>query len=258
MYTTMDMTIILEKEQRYHINNEGKCYFVGKDLCTAMDYKNHNSILKKYVSNENKKKYNIATNKGVQSATLLNENGVLELLNHSCKPYAEKLRELLSHQSFIQIIKGYQEVSNKIIDETINNDERGIQGGSVQDDSKKYQEVHEPPVPAIELYEFSESDKPFTEWLLEATLYYAYEKDYFVNEEEEEVFFSNEIAKEIIIQQNNAKGKMYRQSLINAEKERNELRKKLYPTQSMIINSSIQQATEYIEQNHRGIKGYIG
>lgn len=250
MYITMEKTIILEKEQRFHINNEGKSYFVGKDLCKAMDYKNHNSILKKYVSDKNRQKVSIATNKGVQAATLLNENGVLELLSHSCKPYAEKFKELLLHQSFIQIIKGYQEVSNK-------NDHRGKQEVSVQDNSKEYQEVHEPPVPAVDLYKFSESDKPFTEWLLQATLYHSYQKDYFVNDNEE-VFFRNEVAKEIMIQQNNKKGKMYRQSLINAEKERNELRKELYQSDSMnMINNSIQQATEYIEQNQRGIKGYI-
>lgn len=217
MYITMNETKILEHNQRYCINDKEKCYFIGKDLCVAMDYKNHNAILKKYVSDENKQKFNIATNKGVQTATLLNENGVLELLNHSCKPYAQKFKELLSQKSFIQIIKGYQEVSNV-------------------KDKGDTQEVHESPVPATDLYEFSESDKPFTEWLLQATLYYAYQKDYFVNENED-VFFRNEIAKEIMIQQDNAKGKMYRQSLIAAEKERNEMKKELHNNNERLVSS---------------------
>lgn len=229
MYIEMKKTEILGKDQRYFINHLNNCYFVGKDLCAAMDYKNHNSILKKYVSDINKQKHEIATNKGIQTAILLNEKGTRELLNHSCKEYAIKFRELLSNQSFIEIIKGYQEVS--------------IQ----QNDSKEYQEVHEKLISAHELYEFSESDTNFNEWLLQATLYYSYETDYFINDDE--IFFKNDIAKEIMIHENNKKGKMYRQNLIAAEKERNSLREE--------INNRVQQATEYIEHNQSGTNGYI-
>lgn len=113
MYIMMNTTKVLGQDQRYAINHKNKCYFVGKDLCVAMGYKNHNSILKKYVSDINKQKHDIATNKGVQNVTLLNEQGVHELLNHSCKQYAIELKELLSKKSFIEIINRYQEVSNE-------------------------------------------------------------------------------------------------------------------------------------------------
>lgn len=59
---------------------DGEPYFVGKDVATALGYKNPRDALKKHIDDEDKRGSQIATPSGVQNMTIINESGLYSLI----------------------------------------------------------------------------------------------------------------------------------------------------------------------------------
>ena len=59
---------------------DGKTWFVGKDVATALGYKDHKKVLKQHVDVEDKMGWKISTPYGVQNMTVINENGLRQLI----------------------------------------------------------------------------------------------------------------------------------------------------------------------------------
>ena len=72
------------------IQRDGEAWFVGKDVATALGYKDTTNALKSKVDNEDKGGWQITTPSGIQEMTIINESGLYCLIFSS---KLEKARE---------------------------------------------------------------------------------------------------------------------------------------------------------------------
>ncbi len=67
-------------------------WFVGKDVCVALGYSNHNDALTRHVDAEDKRGSEITTPGGQQYITLINEAGLYSLIFGSKLPSAKRFK----------------------------------------------------------------------------------------------------------------------------------------------------------------------
>lgn len=123
----MDIINILDNEVRakYNPNNESY-YFVGKDVALALGYHNHKDALKKRVDEEDKRKYKVETNRGLQEMTIINESGFYELIFSSKLPQAKKFKRWVKDVLHSVRINGYYATEN-FVQKAIDNPEWAIE-----------------------------------------------------------------------------------------------------------------------------------
>ena len=81
-------------------------YFVGKDVCLVLAYKNPRDILKKHVDDEDKiGGYQIDTPSGKQGVTVINESGLYSLILSSKLPTAKKFKRWVTNEVLPSIRK---------------------------------------------------------------------------------------------------------------------------------------------------------
>lgn len=73
------------------IDENGKVYFCGKDVATALGYVNHRDALSKHCKGVAKR--DIPTTSGVQSMSFIPEGDLYRLVTHSKLPTAEKFEQ---------------------------------------------------------------------------------------------------------------------------------------------------------------------
>lgn len=92
------------------VQQEGEPWFVGKDVCAALDVRNHNDALSSLDEDEK----GVATadplvpserGGGAQSVVIVSEAGAFRLVFRSRKPEAERFKRWLAHEVLPQIRK---------------------------------------------------------------------------------------------------------------------------------------------------------
>ena len=71
---------------------DGVAWFVGKDVCRALGYKDHRYALDKHVDIRDKSRCGIHTPGGKQAAIIINESGLYALVLASRLPFAQEFK----------------------------------------------------------------------------------------------------------------------------------------------------------------------
>lgn len=74
------------------LNRDGEPWFVGKDVATALGYKDSVNALKSHVSEEDKGGWRIATQYGEREAVIINESGLYSLILSSKLESAKRFK----------------------------------------------------------------------------------------------------------------------------------------------------------------------
>lgn len=74
------------------LNRDGEPWFVGKDVATALGYKDSVNALKSHVSEEDKGGWRIATQYGEREAVIINESGLYSLILSSKLDSAKRFK----------------------------------------------------------------------------------------------------------------------------------------------------------------------
>lgn len=84
---------------------EGAAFFVGKDVCQALGYKDHKSALRRHVDERDKKRVRIAPPVGSQAAIVINESGLYSLILASHLPAAQEFKHWVTSEVLPNIRK---------------------------------------------------------------------------------------------------------------------------------------------------------
>lgn len=123
----MDIINMLDTEIRAKYNpNNDKYYFVGKDVALALGYHNHRDALKKHVDEEDKQKYKVETNRGLQEMTIINESGLYSLLLCSKLPAAKKFKRWITKDVLSSIGKNGIYATEDFVDKALDNPDWAI------------------------------------------------------------------------------------------------------------------------------------
>jgi hypothetical protein len=79
------------------VERRGEPWFVGKDVCDALDIRNHNDALKR-LDDDERAEVGIADPSGTKYATIISEPGVYRLVFTSRKAEAERFKRWLAHE----------------------------------------------------------------------------------------------------------------------------------------------------------------
>lgn len=79
------------------MQHDGEPWFVGKDVCTVLDIRNHNDALARLDADERRGSA-IATPGGLQDVVLISEAGTFRLIFTSRKEDAERFKRWLAHE----------------------------------------------------------------------------------------------------------------------------------------------------------------
>lgn len=79
------------------VDRAGEPWFVGKDVCTCLEIRNHNDALKSLDEDE-RAEVGIADPSGTKYATAISEPGVYRLVFRSRKAEAERFKRWLAHE----------------------------------------------------------------------------------------------------------------------------------------------------------------
>ena len=97
---------------------DGEVYFVGKDVATALGYKDTINALKSHVDAEDKRGWQITTPSGAQTMTVINESGLYSLILSSNLPRAKEFKRWVTADVLPKIrkygsysLKNYQELA---------------------------------------------------------------------------------------------------------------------------------------------------
>lgn len=112
-------------EVRTYIDENGEVMFCGKDVATALGYKNTNRALKAHCRKDEIKKHLFATNGGRQELNCISERNLCRLITHSKLPSAEKFEDWLfdeilpsvrqaSYKELLQMFKAERERNKKL------------------------------------------------------------------------------------------------------------------------------------------------
>ena len=77
---------------------DGDPWFVGKDVASALGYRDSVNALKAHVDVEDKRGWQITTPKGQQQATIINESGLYSLILSSKLPDAKKFKRWVTSE----------------------------------------------------------------------------------------------------------------------------------------------------------------
>lgn len=84
---------------------DGEPWFVGKDVATALGYKNPQEAVRTHVDDEDKGVSEILTPGGKQSAPIINESGLYSLVLSSKLPEAKTFKRWITHEVIPSIRK---------------------------------------------------------------------------------------------------------------------------------------------------------
>lgn len=92
------------------IQRDGEPWFVGKDVATALGYKDTTNALKSKVDNEDKGGWQITTPSGIQEMTIINESSLYCLIFSSKLEKAKRFKSWVTHEVLPSIRRtgGYQ------------------------------------------------------------------------------------------------------------------------------------------------------
>lgn len=90
----------------------GEPFFVGRDVAEALGYTDTINALKDHVDGDDKMGWQIATQKGVRQATIINEPGLYSLILSSKLPTAKAFKHWVTHDVIPSIRKTGGYVSN--------------------------------------------------------------------------------------------------------------------------------------------------
>ena len=77
---------------------DGECYFVGKDVASALGYKNTKDALMRHVDEDDKRGSGITTPLGIQQATIINESGLYSLILSSKLESAKRFKRWVTSE----------------------------------------------------------------------------------------------------------------------------------------------------------------
>ena len=92
---------------------DGEPWFVGKDVATALGYKDTVNALKSHVDSEDKGGWRITTPSGEQSMTVINESGLYSLILSSKLPTAKQFKRWVTSEVLPAIRKTGQYINPK-------------------------------------------------------------------------------------------------------------------------------------------------
>lgn len=100
------------------LNRDGEPWFVGKDVATALGYKDSVNALKSHVSEEDKGGWRIATQYGEREAVIINESGLYSLILSSKLDSAKRFKRWVTAEVLPSIRKsgGYIAGQNEMSD----------------------------------------------------------------------------------------------------------------------------------------------
>jgi anti-repressor protein len=100
------------------LNRDGEPWFVGKDVATALGYKDSVNALKSHVSEEDKGGWRIATQYGEREAVIINESGLYTLILSSKLDSAKRFKRWVTAEVLPSIRKsgGYIAGQDKMSD----------------------------------------------------------------------------------------------------------------------------------------------
>lgn len=87
------------------IEKDGEPWFVGKDVATALGYKDTVNALKSHVDTEDKGGWQITTQFGDKETTIINESGLYSLVLSSKLPTAKKFKRWVTNEVIPSIRK---------------------------------------------------------------------------------------------------------------------------------------------------------
>lgn len=87
------------------LNRDGEPWFVGKDVATALGYKDSVNALKSHVSEEDKGGWRIATQYGEREAVIINESGLYSLILSSKLDSAQRFKRWVTAEVLPSIRK---------------------------------------------------------------------------------------------------------------------------------------------------------
>lgn len=91
---------------------DGQAWFVGKDVATALGYKDSVNALKSHVDDEDKKGWQITTlSRGDRNTTIINESGLYSLVLSSKLEGAKKFKKWVTSEVLPSIRKSGQYVA---------------------------------------------------------------------------------------------------------------------------------------------------
>ena len=77
---------------------DGECYFVGKDVASALGYKNTKDALMRHVDEDDKRGSGITTPLGIQQAIIINESGLYSLILSSKLESAKRFKRWVTSE----------------------------------------------------------------------------------------------------------------------------------------------------------------
>ena len=87
------------------LNRDGEPWFVGKDVATALGYKDSVNALKSHVSEEDKGGWRITTQYGEREAVIINESGLYSLILSSKLDSAKRFKRWVTAEVLPSIRK---------------------------------------------------------------------------------------------------------------------------------------------------------
>ena len=95
---------------------DGETYFVGKDVATALGYKNTKDALMRHVDEEDKRWSGITTLLGIHQATVINESGLYALILSSKLDSAKRFKRWVTSEVLPAIRKnGRYELEQQVV-----------------------------------------------------------------------------------------------------------------------------------------------
>ncbi|MDT1958439.1 phage antirepressor [Carnobacterium divergens] len=91
-------------------------YFVGKDVATAIGYKNYRDALAKHVKEKYKRVSQITTTSGIQEMVIISEPGLYQLAGESKLPSAEPFQDWVYEQVLPSIRKHGMYATDELLD----------------------------------------------------------------------------------------------------------------------------------------------
>ena len=96
---------------------DGETYFVGKDVASALGYKNTKDALMRHVDEDDKRGSGITTPLGIQQATIINESGLYSLILSSKLESAKRFKRWVPSEVLPAIRKnGRYELEQQLVE----------------------------------------------------------------------------------------------------------------------------------------------
>ena len=87
------------------LEKDGEPWFVAKDICVALGFKNHNTAISNHLEDDEKGILSADTLGGKQDLSVINESGMYALVFKSTKPESRKFRKWVTSEVLPEIRK---------------------------------------------------------------------------------------------------------------------------------------------------------